>query len=115
MSNRKRILIVEDEPDLRYIYEMTLNLRGIDVMLSSGGDEGCAMLEKHKFDAVLTDFMMPKGNGKVVIDKAVEQSVPVIVVTAYASILGEMPDCVQVLDKPCDLDTVVKFIHSAVE
>lgn len=90
MSNQsaKRILCVEDEPEMIDLIRLILGRRGFDVKGATGGKEGLRMVREELPDLVLLDLMMPDMDGWEVYQqmKADEKTrdIPVIVVTAKA-------------------------------
>lgn len=59
----KRILIIDDEDDIREVASITLELGGFDVLTASCGREGVARAATAKPDAILLDVMMPELDG----------------------------------------------------
>jgi CheY-like chemotaxis protein len=84
----KRILCVEDEPEMIDLIRLILNRRGFEVKGASGGIEGLQLVKQELPDLVLLDLMMPDMDGWEVYQqmKADEKTrdIPVIVVTAKA-------------------------------
>jgi len=60
---RRRILIVDDEPNIVTALEYLLQQRGYDVSIARDGEEALAALARGRPDLVLLDVMMPKLNG----------------------------------------------------
>lgn len=60
----KKIMIVDDEPDVRLMVKRVLEARGFDVMDASGGREALEKLRKEWVDLVLIDFFMPEMTGR---------------------------------------------------
>ena len=61
-----RLLVVDDEPDLRTLYELTLLREGYDVQSAATVEEGWALLQEHGpggFQLVITDMRLPDGTG----------------------------------------------------
>jgi len=58
-----RILVVDDEPDLRTLYELTLLRQGFLVDTAEDLTSALACLEHHSFDVVITDMRLPDGLG----------------------------------------------------
>jgi DNA-binding response OmpR family regulator len=90
----KRILIVEDEPELRRAIQLILDLDGYDTLTARGGAEGLQMLDQQPVDLLILDLMMPgvdgwevlrqlKGQGKIEI-------IPVILLTAKDQPIDKM-------------------------
>jgi len=59
----KRILIAEDERDIRDLIAFTLRFAGYEVLTANNGEEAVAMTLKEMPDMVLTDVRMPKMTG----------------------------------------------------
>ncbi len=62
-NNQKRILIVEDEPDLADVYRTLLAQAGYDVALAYNGKEALEMVEEHTPHLILLDLRMPVMDG----------------------------------------------------
>ena len=58
-----RILVVDDDDDLREIIAESLEGYGAHVLQASSGMKACRVLEKDSFDVVLSDMRMPDGDG----------------------------------------------------
>jgi two-component system response regulator PilR (NtrC family) len=56
-----RILVVDDEPDLRTLYELTLLRQGFLVETAEDLASALDCLERHRFDVVITDMRLPDG------------------------------------------------------
>ncbi|MCB0356745.1 MAG: response regulator [Bdellovibrionales bacterium] len=59
----KKILIVDDEEDLRELFSQVLQAAGFDAHSASGGHEALKFLQEQEFSAVLSDIRMPNGDG----------------------------------------------------
>ena len=70
MANNKTILVVDDEGPIRRVIELKLKNRGYHVLSASDGEEGLALLRTHRPDAVVTDIMMPRLDGKGLCEQA---------------------------------------------
>ncbi len=82
----KSILIIEDDEDLRTLYQIGLEKAGFDIHIAENGLEGVNMsLEKQHLDLILLDMMMPMSDGRDVLAmlQLHEQSknTPVIVIS----------------------------------
>ena len=86
---QRHILVVDDEPLVCDAVKMMLNFDGHVVDTAGSGKEALAMLEKSKFDVVITDFEMPamKGDELAAAIKARNPKQPVLMITAYAEML----------------------------
>ena len=89
MSEKKRILVVDDEPDFCSIVQGQLEKEGYEVELAYNGVEGLEKIRANPPDAIVLDVMMPEMDGYEVCKelKADEATagIPVILLTAVAS------------------------------
>jgi CheY-like chemotaxis protein len=60
---KKKILIVDDEPDLRMMFKDILSTFGYDLQEAADGVECLEKLSHEKYDLILLDLMMPKMDG----------------------------------------------------
>lgn len=63
MSQKKRVLLVEDDRFLRRACEAGLQQRGFEVVTAADGDEGLRAAKGSRFDLILLDLLMPKKPG----------------------------------------------------
>jgi two-component system alkaline phosphatase synthesis response regulator PhoP len=89
MNAKKRILVVDDEPDFAAIVQGNLEKEGFEVEVAYDGVEGLAKIKANPPDAVVLDVMMPEKDGYQVCrelkaDEALCE-IPVILLTAVAS------------------------------
>ncbi|MBU5488567.1 response regulator transcription factor [Clostridium sp. MSJ-8] len=83
MSDKKRVLIVEDDEDISMIEEAYLESAGFDTEIISDGKEVINILEKEKFDLILLDLMLPGKSGYEVCREIRDKiDIPIIMVTA---------------------------------
>lgn len=87
--NRRRILVVDDEPAVCNAIKMMLEFDGHTVETAGSGNEALSLLEKGKFDVVFTDYSMPemKGDALAIAIKQRLPGQPVVMVTAHADVL----------------------------
>jgi DNA-binding NtrC family response regulator len=87
--NKKRVLVVEDDHDLRYLISVRLVSAGYRVYAAANGLEALEQMDKHSVDAVLTDYRMPNMDGLefLSISRVRWPGVPVIV---YSGEQGDM-------------------------
>ena len=85
---RGRILVVDDEPDIREGLEALLTIENYQVTLASNAAEGLKRLETATFDLILLDLMMPDKSGMQVLQeiRARDTETPIFMITAYGSI-----------------------------
>ena len=81
----KRILLVEDAPDVAEAIKLLLVKLGHQVTMAADGKEGLAQFKPGKFDLVITDYLMPRMNG-VELAETVKRRSPqqlILLVTAF--------------------------------
>ena len=84
----KRILVIDDEENMRYMLQLTLEDEGYEVELASGGEEGLEKVHQNHFDFVICDIKMPGVSGLQVLASVIESSpnIPVIMISAYGNV-----------------------------
>jgi DNA-binding response OmpR family regulator len=82
-SEKKRILIIEDEKPLSHALELKLTHEGYEVVATPSGQEGLDFITKEKFDLVLTDLIIPGVDGFKILETIQEKKIktPVMVMT----------------------------------
>jgi two-component system response regulator PilR (NtrC family) len=87
-AGRKRILVVEDDPGLRFTMTDTLEEAGFAVSCSNDGAEAIRLLGTETFDVVVTDLRLPGKDGMEILKEAKTKAPPpsVITMTGYGSI-----------------------------
>src|SRR5277367_4189393 len=83
-----RILVVDDEADIRESLETLLCLEGYTVEAAQNGTEGLQKIEAGNYDLVLLDLMMPDRSGMEVLEEVRERDkeTPIFMITAYGSV-----------------------------
>ena len=83
-----RILVIDDEEDIRDSLEALLTLEGFHVELAVNGGDGLHKLERANYDLVLLDLMMPDRSGIEVVQEIRQHDAdtPVFLITAYGSV-----------------------------
>lgn len=86
MTQMARILVVDDEPDLRGMVRLILELAGHDVTEAHHGAAALQRLDEGPFDLLITDVMMPVMSGSDLVDKVrvdpERSKLPIIVLSA---------------------------------
>ena len=112
---RSKILIVEDNSDVRRLYAIGLNQRGFEVKLAANGAEALERISSEKPDVVLLDWLMPLMDGGEVLDRLALSSnatIPVIVISGQPAPAPDLLDPrIQCwLTKPVSIDELVSEI-----
>ena len=116
-----RALIVDDEPDIRELLEITLNRMEIETVLVGNVERARAALTQGKFDLCLTDMRLPDASGIDLVRFIQQQfpSIPVAMITAH----GSMETAVEALkagafdfvSKPVDLQSLRNLVTTALK
>mgnify|MGYP001389214083 CR=1 FL=1 len=87
VTDMARLLIVEDEENLRDLYAEELEESGYEVARASNGKEAIDLVRKKDFDLVIMDIRMPEMDGIETLGKVIslERKIPVIIYTAYSN------------------------------
>jgi two-component system response regulator PilR (NtrC family) len=116
-----RILVIDDEPDLRMLYELTLLREGYQVDAAGDLMQARQQLQDHRFDAVITDMRLPDGLGLELLRELVAQQRPerCVVITAHGSAENAVEalkaGAFDYLTKPVDLKQFRSVVASAVQ
>jgi len=115
------ILVVDDEPDLRTLYELTLLREGYRVETAACVTEAREMLQAQRFDAVITDMRLPDGFGMELLQDLRDQQrrERCVVMTAYGSAENAVEalraGAFDYLTKPVDLKQFRAVVASAIQ
>jgi len=89
MSNKKRVLVVDDEPDFAAIVQGNLEKEGFEVEVAYNGLEGLEKVKANPPDAIVLDVMMPEMDGYEVCSKLKKdpqyEDIAILMLTAVAS------------------------------
>jgi len=116
-----RILVVDDEAQVRIMIGATLERQGYDVQLAASSHEALDAVQQNNFELVLTDIVMQDGNGIALLERIHEQQpyLPVIMVTAVHDI-GVAIDAMRrgaydYLLKPFERDHLIGTVKRAID
>ena len=116
-----RILIIDDEPDLRTLYELTLLRQGYQVEAAGDLQQAREILKTQRFDAVITDMRLPDGLGLELLRDLASQHRPerCVVITAHGSAENAVESlkagAFDYLTKPVDLKQFRTVVASALQ
>ena len=84
---KKRILIADDEPSIRLLYERELRKEGYELFFALSGQDAVRLARELKPDLVVLDIRMPEMDGIQALHRLLEEqnSLPVVINTAYSS------------------------------
>lgn len=114
---RKRILVIEDNTDMRDLLQMYLQSAGYRVTVAEDGNEGLRAVEAECPDLLITDIRMPNGDGVELIERLRANpgliELPILVLTANGdgkSHKARDAGANVVMRKPVDLDSVIDIV-----
>src|ERR1035437_8217266 len=86
--SKGRILVNDDEADIRESLQDMLGIEGYDIETASTGGEGLRRMESSNYDLVLLDLMVPDRSGMDVLRQVRERDTetPIFLITAYGSV-----------------------------
>lgn len=84
-ASAHRLLVIDDEPDLRTLYELTLLREGYDVETADSVAQALQHLAEQRYSAVITDMRLPDGTGLDILEHLEQtgRQERAIVITAY--------------------------------
>lgn len=116
-----KILIVDDEEDLREVLEYQLSSLGAKIVLAANGREAFQLIQSSRFDAILSDITMPEMTGLDLLARVrgAGFDMPFVILTGF----GDKTKAVEALrlgafdflEKPWDQETLVSTMRIAVE
>ncbi len=111
--SRPKILIVEDNSDVRRLYAIGLNQRGFEVKLAANGAEAVERITSgEKPDVILLDWLMPLMDGGEVLTRIGAEPVTVIVISGQPQPAQPLDPRIQCwLTKPVSIDDLVLHIQ----
>jgi DNA-binding response OmpR family regulator len=109
-----KILVVEDDGDLRYLYTASLALAGYDATSVDDGVDALVRIEQDPPDLLVLDLGLKTLGGESVAQElsahASTKRIPIVVVTGQRIVPGDIrADCV--LTKPVDIDDLLRTVR----
>ena len=121
LTGHIRILVIDDEPDLRTLYELTLLREGYQVRAAQSVKDAWLALGESQFDLVITDMRLPDGFGTEIIKgiRAQQRTERCVVITAHGSAQNAV-ECLKegafdYLTKPVDLKQFRSVVAAALQ
>ena len=117
----QRVLIVDDEPDIRELLDITLSRMGLETHSAATLEEARDAVAQLQPDLCLTDMRLPDGNGISLVEYIQQEfsHIPVAMITAHGSvetaILALKAGAFDFISKPIELDTLRKLVNTALQ
>lgn len=117
--NQSKVLVIDDEPDIRELLMLTLSRMGIACDVSSGCREGLSLITLHDYFLVLSDMRLPDGDGFEVVQYIQQHKpqLPVAVITAFGSVESAVntlkAGAFDYVSKPIDLTMLKTLVNTA--
>jgi two-component system KDP operon response regulator KdpE len=119
--NRAKILIVDDDPELRMALKLRLRANHYETVSASDGYSAIALAQKERPNLIILDLGLPAGNGFIVLKRLQESdtlsNIPVIVLTARDPQGNELRslDCgaTAFFQKPADNNELLQVIRAS--
>ncbi len=118
---RRRVLVVDDEADLRELLDLTIAGMGLDVDCAADVTRARALLATNSYALCLTDMRMPDGDGLELVELISREfpATPVAVITAYGSaenaVAALKAGAFDYLGKPVALEALRSLVRSAIQ
>jgi CheY-like chemotaxis protein len=117
VKRKGSILVVDDDPDIRELIQLTLTSFGYDSEMASDADEALVVIRRGDVSLITLDLSMPRRDGHWLLRELAgdpaTRDIPIIVVSAYAGRLERTPQIVAVLWKPYDVDELGRAVAGA--
>jgi two-component system response regulator PilR (NtrC family) len=121
IRGQPKVLVVDDEPDLLELLELTLSRMGLDTSRAESVSDALRLLDKEQFDLCLTDMRLPDGEGLRVVEYITQRAldVPVAVITAFGSaenaVAALKAGAFDYLSKPVALEQLRALVKQALK
>jgi len=119
----KRILVVDDEVQIRSLLRQMLEAEGYQVLTAADGEEAMGMVHAHTLDLVITDMIMPGKDGlKLIMELQREYpELPVIAISGggairaeqYLSMVSYLGD-IATMEKPFERRRLLRLVHQRI-
>ena len=119
--SKNQVLIVDDEPDIRELLELTLGRMNLETRSAQNIEEAHHLLAQFQFNLCLTDMRLPDGNGIELVRFIQEKhpTLPVAVITAHGSmetaITALKAGAFDFVSKPLDINDLRNIVRSALK
>ena len=120
----KKILIIDDEKDMRVYLAALFRKAGYETEAAANGEEGLELAETQQPDLITLDVLMPKGSGirayRGLRTSEKTGSIPIVVLTGLTRLddffgdLGDLPKPDEMVEKPIDRETFLEKVEALI-
>ena len=120
----KKILIIDDEKDMRVYLEALFRKAGYDTESATDGEEGLWLAEAQQPDLITLDILMPKKSGikayRSLRTSDKTRSIPIVVLTGLTRLddffgdLGDLPQPDELVEKPIERDDFLAKVQNLI-
>jgi len=117
---REKILVIDDEPDIGWLFSKILSEEGYKVLISLNGEEGISKIKKEKPDLVFLDLKLPGMDGIEILKeiRTFDKDLLIIVLTAYETVKTAVEamklGAYDYLSKPVNIERIKTTIKNAI-
>ncbi len=116
---RSNVLVIDDEPDIRELFILTLSRMGLSCDIAVDFKQGIEYIKQNNYSLVLTDMRLPDGDGIEIVKfiQKFKPQLPVAVITAYGNVEGAVntlkAGAFDYVSKPIDLVMLKELVKTA--
>ena len=120
----KKVLIIDDEKDMRVYLEAVFRKAGYETETAANGEEGVWLAEAHQPDLITLDILMPKKSGikayRGLRSSEKTKVIPIVVLTGLTRLddffgdLEELPQPDALIEKPIERDVFLEKVESII-
>ncbi len=108
------VMVVDDEPDMRHLLRITLELAGYGVVEAAHGEAALEQVRRSPPQIVLTDQMMPRMNGRELIERLraeeTTKAIPIVMISGTRAAQAGADAADAVLGKPFDPTELIVLV-----
>lgn len=112
---KTRILVVDDESEIRMLMQMHLKRKGFEVDIAAGCGEARERVDSSHYDLVISDFRMPDGTG-VDVFKGLKSDTRFILISGFSDLDEQQLRSIgikEILSKPVKFDTLLDVVRTS--
>ena len=119
--NKLKVLLVDDEEEFVSALAERLDIRGIEALIATDGEQALEMLETDTFNVIVLDVIMPGISGLEVLQRIKAKAIDTVVIllTGHGStkegLEGMRMGAFDYLMKPLDIDDLISKMNEAIE